>query len=161
MNTQITIPEIKATPKPTKAQLIDALVEREDQIWRESQKALKAKTEELKEEIKRLAWIEYKKISDSAIDVSVDSFSECVDFNAYISNAKIKDMCNNLKILNRKIRPFNRPEARKTIIAKLAGEKKVNPLLNNPSFNDALDAILTQIKGVPLAITTQEVEVVE
>lgn len=167
MNTQVSIPEIKVIPKPTKTQLIEALVEREREIWKENREKVEAKIKPLREELKSECFFQMSKADKSLFVVRENHWlhdKQHVEINIRLDTPKIKKILTKIKELDRSIPSYFAEDSVKSQIKEaMKAPPKHNPLLNNKSVEKALDEILQQIKSptkIENEIKTIDVKVV-
>lgn len=157
MNTSIIIPGIitAVAPKPTKTQLIEALVERERKQIHEHNVVRKAKRyaaeEKAEAEVRKL--LQKVEIAHFKIDLRLYwGSSHPPEASVNLTNQKIKD----LQAVYQKNKDFifDEKETRKKIVE---GLKPQNPLLLNEDVAKSLDALLGTIMGKQ----TTNIEVVD
>lgn len=148
MTTTIIIPDkIQATqPKPTKAQLLEALLDRARVAHWEAEAEKEAQREKLEAEGVALVLQEFKKAKPTADDVKF--FREYGDFPAKVelrfTSSKIRSLQDKIRKLKRT--GFNEEETKNLIREKL---KAPNPLLGKEDTAKALDALLATIVTPP------------
>lgn len=148
MTTSIIIPDkIQTTqPKPTKSQLLEALLERARIAHKEAEDKKKNKRDKLEAEGIELVLQEFKKAKPTADDVTF--FRGWGDYPAKLElefeSPKIKSLQNRMRDLNSKT--FDEENTKKLIREKL---KAPNPLLGNEDTAKALDALLATIIVAP------------
>lgn len=154
MTTTIIIPDkIQTTqPKPTRSQLLEALLERARVAHQEAEAEKEAKRDKLEAEGVALVLQEFKKAKPTADDVTF--LHTWVNFPASvrieISSPKIKSLQDQIRKLRRT--NFDEQSTKKLIQEKL---KAPNPLLGNEDTAKALDALLATIikPSTPAALT--------
>jgi hypothetical protein len=156
MTTTIIIPEkIQATqPKPTKSQLLEALLERARVAHQEAEAEKQVQRERLEAEGIALVLQEFKKAKPTAEDVTFCQMwgDHDASIKLEFTSPKIKSLQNRIKKLNRT--SFNEEDTKKLIREKL---KAPNPLLGNPDTAKALDTLLATIVAPPSNALTVDV----
>lgn len=163
MNTALALPKIETQPKATKTQLIEALVAREHELWKKQREIIDEKIKPLREEL-------HNKAHELMLKANKDSFRFFTRTWSNVPHIEVEFFAKSPAIekLIRKINAidgeaptwFDEARTKQIIKDKLAAPKKENPLLNNPDVKSALDAILVAINNKPIAIASQDVEVV-
>ena len=154
MTTSIIIPDKiqKTQPKPTKTQLVEALLERARAAHKASEDEKQAQRDKLEDEGVALVLQEYKKAKPTADNVTF--FHDWGDYPASVklefSSAKIKGLQDKIRKLKRS--SFNEEQTKKLIQASLQAP---NPLIGNSETDKALDQLLATIMkpSAPAALT--------
>lgn len=162
-NTLIIPSKIKSTvPKPTKTQILEALLAKAQERHNKAYADWNAKQHAIEDEIKELVRLEIPKLTIQHFDIDdgVNCYSRSANpatVRADIKTPAITRKQEKLIIHNKKQPKFDRDEMKIDLRKKLEAP---NPLLNNPSVGKALEELLDQMTGKPKAIEAQEVEVV-
>jgi hypothetical protein len=163
MKTELALPKIEVAPKPTKSQLIEALVAREKEIWMAKMKEIQDRIKPINDEIVDEVFLLMSKEDRQNFVIDHNTYRGDTYAHASIKlrSAKLKKLINNVEsIIAECPRYFYEEEVKHKIKERMKAPQKQNPLLNNPDVKQALDSILNQINGKPKAIAVQEVEVV-
>ena len=155
MKNTLTIPaKIKDTvPKPTKTQIIDALVERAREQHEANEEAKRLKREKIEAKMIENAVKAYtRKPSIAKIRVG---YAGDVEFEISKKDAKNEEL--EKQRWKFSYDHFQEWSVRKQIKEKLSTP---NPLLGNKEVEKQLDQLIASIMGKPKAIEEQEVEVV-
>jgi len=163
MNTALALPKIETQPKATKSQLIEALVAREHELWKKQREIIDEKIKPLREEL-------HDKAHEPMLKSDKDSFrfftrswigTQHIEIEFFAKSPAISKLIKHIeKIDGETPTYFDEARTKQIIKDELAAPKKENPLLNNPDVKSALDAILVAINNKPIAIASQDVEVV-
>lgn len=163
MNTALALPKIETQPKATKAQLIEALVAREHELWKKQREIIDAKIKPLREELNNKAHEIMLKADKDSFRFFTRTYSNVpyVEIEFFAKSPAIEKLIRKINAIDGEATTwFDETKAKQRIKDKMAAPKKENPLLNNPDVKSALDAILGAINNKPLAIASQDVEVV-
>ena len=163
MKTELALPKIEVVPKPTKSQLIEALVAREKEIWKAKQKEIQDRIKPINEEINNEVFFLMSKEDRENFEIIHNTYRGDSYAHATIKlrSAKLTKLIKNVEsIIAECPTYFYEDEVKHKIKEAMKAPPKENPLLNNPEVKQALDSILNQINGKPKAIAAQEVEVV-
>lgn len=152
MNTSLTLPSKiqNSSPKPSKTQLIEALMLRAEKKHKEKEAIKEAKRDSLEAEGIALVLELVKNITPTASDVSFTSnFYRCNRDDTpivtiLVTSPQIKAI--QKKINNLRWSSFDRDGTKAIILQKL---KAPNPLLNNESVEKSLDQLLATIIEQP------------
>lgn len=155
MNTTLTIPnKIKQhVPKPTKAQIIEALVERARVQHNAKEETKRLKREQIEQRMIANAVAFYAK-NPAKMKAGV-AYDGDVTIKINVRDAKNETLNTQLRKLD--FNSFYADDVKKQIREKLAS---ANPLLGNAEVAKQLDQLLASIMGKPKAIEAQDVEVV-
>jgi len=135
-------------PKPTKAQLVEALVQRAKQLNDEENKARHAKREEIQAQIDITAQSLLARVKPEDYEVHPRPYNNNISLSVTIDMPpEINRLCKKLSQYNW-VR-FDEKETKKKILESL---KNPNPLLGNSELAKALDQILEQVLKAPAAI---------
>jgi hypothetical protein len=163
MKTQLALPKIEVTPKPTKTQLIEALVAREKEIWKEKRESVKARLEPLNKELRDECFHLMSIADKDKFNFSAGGWrnEQHCDASIKLKSPKLTKLIKQIEKIDDEVSHwFNEDAAKIKIKEAMATPKAVNPLLNNPEVKDALDTLLNQIKSRPVQALTHDVEVV-
>ena len=141
-------PKVSNTsPKPTKAQIIEALVERARIQFREKEDAIRSKRQAIEEQINKEARKEFAKIAFEMESISIyeNYRPPHIDFHlktglSLFSTPKITALLNKLNQFQTS--HFDEKATKALIAEKL---KQNNPLLGNDEVAKSLDAMLAAI----------------
>jgi hypothetical protein len=149
MTTTLAIPKKIAThqPKPTKSQLIDALVERARIAHDKANEDRGVKRDAIEAEVKAEAEKHFHAASMKDFDFDMNKWHRSCSFSLSVKSPKIKKLFENMRKLD--YVHFNRNETKKKIVESL---KTPNPLLGNEDTAKALDQLLERIMNVKPAI---------
>jgi hypothetical protein len=146
MKTEIIVPgKIQAVqPKPTKAQLIEALVEQARKEHADLRVINEGKIEELLVLLKKEALEVISKLNSDEMELDELPWGLDGEVSLFIkvTSKKIKEIKKQISKL--RIGRFYPDEVKKTIKEKLTPS---NPLLNNPDVNETLSQLLAKIMG--------------
>jgi hypothetical protein len=163
MNTTLALPKIETKPKATKAQLIEALVMRERELWKEKRDSIDARIKPLREEVNDKAYELMLKSDKDSFRFFTRTYSNIphIEVEFFAKSPAIATLIKRVEEIDKEAPTwFDDVRVKARIKDSLAAPKKENPLLGNPDAKSALDAILVAISNKPLAITSQDVEVV-
>jgi hypothetical protein len=163
MNTTLALPKIETKPKATKAQLIEALVMRERELWKEKRDSIEARIKPLREEINNKAYELMLKSDKDSFRFFTRTYSNIphIEVEFFAKSPAIATLIKQVEKIDQEAPTwFDDVRVKAHIKDSLAAPKKDNPLLGNPEVTSALDSILRSINGGSLAICAQDVEVV-
>ena len=158
MNTSVIIPsKIQNTaPKPTKAQLIEALLLRAKEAHRTAEAEKDLKRSALEEEGRKLVIEEFKKAKPTNEDISLYNqwrHDTPASVTVEVTSPKIKEVQRKLSKLHES--SFDADSTKRRITE---GLKAPNPLLGNTDMAKALDALLATLMAPKTpALTTVDV----
>lgn len=136
-------PKVSNTaPKPTKAQIVEALLKRAVSNHEEERKALEARREVVRKELKEevLKELAKKKPTDFSISLCESWGGKDVEAEITMTNAKISALKDKLKSIRHV--SFDEKEVKAKINESL---KPTNPLLGDSNLAKSLDAMLAAI----------------
>jgi len=152
MNTAVTIPTKiqNVAPKPTKAQIIEALMDRARKAHAQSEVLKEAKREKLEAEGVALVMEAFKKTTPTEKDVTLVhswNWDRPATVEVKIKSPAIRAI--QKRIYDLKESSFYEDETKKKI---QEGMKAPNPLLGNDAAEAALDQLLASIMKAPRVI---------
>ena len=161
-NTGLSIKLDGIAPKPTKTQVIEALVERERELWKEQRALINARIEPLNKELNAECFHLMSIAEKDEFKISMRDYNNDEHCSASIKlrSQKLTKIINKIEKINDEAPTwFNDDKAKDVIKEAMAAPKAVNPLLGNADVKDALDTILNQIKAKPVQALSHDVEV--
>ena len=149
MTTTLAIPKKIAThqPKPTKAQLIEALLIRAEAAHDRIEESRRIKREAIEAQVKAEAEKTFHAASMKDFDFDVNEWNQFCSFRLNVESPKIKQLIESMRRHN--YRFFDRDATKKKIVESLATP---NPLLKDDDTAKALDQLLERIMNVKPAI---------
>ena len=158
MNTSVIIPaKIQNTaPKPTKSQLVEALLLRAREAHRAAEQEKDLKRSALEEEGCKLVIEEFKKVKPTSSDIILYNYwrdNEPASVTVEVTSPKIRSIQQKLAKLHSS--SFDADATKKLLVE---GLKAPNPLVGNPDTAKALDSLLATLMAPQTpALTTVDV----
>lgn len=149
-------------PKPTKAHILEALLEKARERHEKTHADWRLKKEAIEQEIKELILLEIPKLreSDFELNTGIYQYSRTpspATISASIKTPAITRKQERLIAHYNKQPMFDKEWMKKDLRKKL---ETPNPLLGNSNVGKAIEDLLDQLTGKPKAIEAQEVEVI-
>jgi hypothetical protein len=149
MTTTLAIPKKIAThqPKPTKTQLVEALISRARVAHDKANEARGVKRDAIEAQIKAEALKTFRSADAEAFDFSMNMWQKTCSFTLDIKSPQITQLLEKMRKFD--YVHFDRDATKKKIIESLATP---NPLLADENTAKALDQLLERIMNVKPAI---------
>jgi hypothetical protein len=156
MTTTLTIPnKITATqPKPTKAQLVEALISRARIAHDKVNEARGIKRDAIEAQVKAEAEKHFRASSMKDFDFNINLWHGRCSFTLSVENPKLKKLTEAMR--KHDYLHFDRDATKKKIVESLAAP---NPLLGNPDTAKALDTLLHSIMNPAAKLEDSTVDV--
>jgi hypothetical protein len=149
MTTALAIPKKIAThqPKPTKTQLVEALLVRAEAAHERLEEARRIKRDAIEAQIKAEAEKTFHAACIKDFDFGMSMWHKSCSFTLNVESPKIKQLCESMR--KHDYCHFDRDATKKKIVEQL---KTPNPLLGDDDTTKALDQLLERIMNVKPAI---------
>ena len=149
MTTTLAIPKKIAThqPKPTKSQLVEALLVRARAAHGRAEEARSIKRDAIEAQVKAEAKKTFHAACIKDFDFSINTWHKSCSFTLSVESPKIKQLCESMQ--EHDYCHFDRDATKKKIVESLATP---NPLLGDADTAKALDQLLERIMNIKPAI---------